>query len=131
MNWKLIFFLSLFGIVMGLLSIFGFTRGIEWILWIVIAVICAAVISKKQSPKYFAHGLVTGLLDGVYNGIIQSAFYSMYLQNNPESIEGFRQSPVNPRFFVLLMGPLIGLIYGCVIGFFAVLYAKVSKRKTN
>jgi hypothetical protein len=74
---------------------------------------------------------MVGLLDGIYNGIIQSVFYSMYLLNNPESIEGLRQSPVNPRFFVLLMGPIIGLVYGCVTGFITVLFSKVIKRKST
>jgi Mg/Co/Ni transporter MgtE len=127
MNWKLIFLLSFFGILVGIASIQGFTRGIEWLLWLIIALICAIVISKKQKSKIFAHGLLIGLFNGLLNGIIQAAFFTSYLMHNPESIEGFRQSPINPQIFVVFSGPIIGLIFGCAIGLFAIIANKIGR----
>ncbi len=131
MNWKLIFGLAGFGVLMGLLSLFGYTQGIEWLLWLLIAVICSVFIGKMLSGKYFLTGLVVGLLDGILNSIVQSVFFDAYLSNNPKAAEGFGPIPggLDPRIFVLIAGPFIGLLYGLVLGFLAWLTGKIFKKQ--
>jgi hypothetical protein len=49
MNWKLIFQLSLFGLAMGIATVFVIPSNIEPAFWLVIFLICAYLIAK-QSP---------------------------------------------------------------------------------
>ncbi len=130
MNWKLVFGLAGFGILMGLLSLFGYTEGIEWPLWLLIAVICAFVIAKVCPAKLFLTGLLVGLLDGVFNSIVQSLFVDTYLSHNARAAKGFGPIPggLNPRIFVLIAGPFVGLLYGLVLGLFAWLAGKIFKK---
>lgn len=130
MNWKLIFGLTAFGILMGVLSLFGYTEGIELILWLVIAVLCAVVIAKVCSAKFFLTGLLVGLFDGVFNSILQSAFFSTYLTNNPKVATGFGPIPggLDPRFSVLITGPFVGLLYGLFVGLLAWLAGRVFRK---
>jgi hypothetical protein len=132
MNWPLILVLSLFGILMGLLSLFGLTHGIEWILWLIIAVISAAVLAKKVQTRLFVSGFLVGVCDGVFNSIIQSLFFGTYLLNNPQVAEQIDQIPagIDGRFFSLLAGPFIGLIFGLVVGLLAVIARKVTNKRS-
>ena len=133
MNWKLIFGLAGFGVLMGILSLFGYTQGIEWLLWLVIAVICSVVIAKTVSGKFFLTGLLVGILDGVFNSIVQSVFFDAYLSHNPRAAEGFGPIPggLDPRFFILIAGPFIGLLYGLVLGLFAWLAGKLFRKPAD
>ena len=130
MNWRWIFGLAGFGILMGVLSVFGYTGKIEWLFWLAIAVVCAVLIAKVVSEKLFLTGLLVGLLDGVFNSIVQSAFFNTYLANNPKFAEGFGPIPggLDPRIFVLLAGPFVGLLYGLFLGLLTWLAGKIFKK---
>ena len=52
MNWKLILALSLFGLAVAVLSLFGL--GIfEFVIWLAIFVLYAVIIAKRAAGKYF------------------------------------------------------------------------------
>jgi ABC-type iron transport system FetAB permease component len=121
MNWKLIIIFSGFGLVMGIASVLGFTRGVEGFLWLAIAIFCAAWISAKVSAKYFLNGFWIGLIAGVISPLTQFIFFPIYLANNPESAEAFNQIPagLNARYFILVTAPFIGVIIGVVLGVFS------------
>lgn len=126
MNWTVIFLLSSAGLIMGLLSINGFTQKIEPFLWLLFGVIAGLVLSRNIDHKTFLHALLTGLFWGVLNGIIQSAFFDQYLAHNPNLQERFKQSTfIRPRYFVLVTGPVIGLITGLVLGGLTLLLKKI------
>ena len=133
MNWKLIFGLAGFGVLMGVLSLFGHTQGIEWLLWLVIAMVCSVLIAKTLSGKYFLTGLLVGLLDGVFNSLVQYVFFETYLSNSPRAAGGFGPIPggLDPRIFVLIAGPFIGLLYGLGLGFLAWLAGKIFKKQPH
>jgi hypothetical protein len=118
MNWTLILSLSLLGAAMGGASVFGWTRGIEFWCWLFIAILCAWIIGTRLHDRRFLHGFLTGLLMGVFNGIAQVTFFETYLANNPEIASQFHTNPtpVPTRFFALLMSPVIGSIYGLLLG---------------
>jgi hypothetical protein len=130
MNWKIILLLSLFGVVMGIASLFGISQGVEWILWIIIAFASAFILSVNVTNKFFAHALFIGLLDGIYPSVIQLAFFDTYILNNPQLLEGFQQLPatVEPRLFVLVIGPFIGIVYGLFIGLITRIIEKFRKK---
>ncbi len=130
MNWKLILSLSLFGLLMGVASLFGWTRGIEPLLWFIIFVLYAWWIAKNCTRLHFLHGFLASVLNGTWMGILQSAFYSTYINHNPEILERFKTLPpgVNPRALMLVIGLIAGVIFGVVAGFFAFIGAMFVRK---
>ena len=131
MSWKLIFLLSLFGVGMAVASLFGFTRGIEPFLWLLIFLLYAWWIAKHAPGKYFLHGLLVSVLNGIWISIIHVAFFSSYVKNNPEMLEAFSNLPpsLSPRLMTLIIGPIVGVLFGVIAGLFALVGAKIVRRK--
>lgn len=128
MNWKTIFSLSLFGFLMGIASIFGYTKGIEWILWTIIAIISAVVINKSGG-KLFLNSLLTGIGMAIINSIIQAVFIDMYIQNNPEATQQVQDGALEFTVgLVLLMGIPIGIVYGLFIALIAWIFSKFMRK---
>lgn len=126
MNWQLIFLLSGFGILMGILSVNGFTKKVEPFFWIVFGLFSAYVLSKNVSEKIFWHGFIVGILWGVFNGILQSTFLNIYLKNNPSYHKKYEKvKSRNYRLYVLLVGPMLGLVTGSVLGGLAWFFQKM------
>lgn len=128
MNWKTILLLSLFAILMGVLSVFGVIPDFEWLMWLVIAIVSGYVLNKQTKKLLFTHAVVTGIIMGVFNAVIQSVLFDTYLLTDPQ-IEGLSQWPttIEPQYFLLIAGPFIGIVYGLVIGLFALIFKKISK----
>ena len=106
MNWKIIIVLSLFGIAMGIVSLFGYTQGIELFLWIAIAIFSVVVLAKTVNHKLLLRCLTTGLLSGFFNGIIQSSFFSMYLANNSQISDARSvQNKISSTWYIGSMKP--------------------------
>jgi cellobiose-specific phosphotransferase system component IIC len=129
MKWKTILLLSLFAILMGFISIFGIIQNLEWLLWLLIAIVSGYVLAQKTRNLLFTHAVSTGIIMGIFNAIVQSALFDTYLLNNPQ-IEGLSQWPtaIEPQYFILIAGPFIGIVYGLVIGLFALITKKVLKK---
>ena len=129
MNWKTILLLSLFAILMGFLSVFGVIPDFEWLMWLVIAIVSGYVLNKQTKKLLFTHAVVTGIIMGVFNAVIQSVLFDTYLLNDPQ-IEGLSQWPatIEPQYFLLIAGPFIGIVYGLLIGLFALIIKKISKK---
>ena len=132
MNWSKIFTLSLPGMIMGTLSLFGLTRGIEPVLWLFVALGCAWWLAKTVPSRVFLHGLFVGLLMGIGNSVMQSLFFDSYMASNPESTQAFQQIPggLSPRIFVLMAGSIVGFVYGLLLGLFALLATKFGKPRS-
>src|ERR1041385_19961 len=130
MNWKLIFLLSLFGVAIAVVSLFGLSKPIEMSLWLVIFIFYAIMIVKYTHGKYFLHGLLVSLFNGIWIAVIHSACFDMYIANNPEQAEMAAQFPpsIPPQMMMMIIGPLVGLIFGVVAGLFAVVAGKIMKK---
>ena len=118
MNWVLVSLLSIPGLMMGLLSTRGHTRGIEPYLWVVLAVFATLVITRTAEQRFFLHGLSVGIAWGVLNGLVASALFSIYLQHNPETMQRIAagSTALSPRLMFVLSAPMIGLVTGLVLG---------------
>ncbi|HWC54041.1 MAG TPA: hypothetical protein VG676_10690 [Chitinophagaceae bacterium] len=126
MSWTLILLFSLFGILMGTLSVLGFTKKAEPILWLIVGFFTAYMISRKVSEMIFWHGFIIGIFWGCLSAAIQSIFFKTYLKNNPKYAEAFQKNTkIKSRYLILLVGPLMGLLTGTVLGGLAWFFQKI------
>jgi hypothetical protein len=129
MNWKLILQLSLFGLAMGLATVFFLTSNIEPILWIPIFLICAYIIAKQCPSRPFVHGLLLGLMNSVWITASHILLFPQYIATHAREAEMMTRMPasISPRVLMSISGPFVGLISGCVIGLLAFVIAKILK----
>jgi len=130
MNWKLIFQLSLFGLAMAFGTVFFISSGIEPICWLIIFVICAYLIAKNCSSRYFTHGFLVSLVNSVWITAVHILFFKTYISNHPQEAEMLTKMPMpnHPRMMMLLTGPVVGAISGLVLGLFAFIASKFVKK---
>lgn len=122
MNWKLIFQLSLFGLAMGVATVFLIPSSIEPLFWLPIFGICAYLIATRCSGRYFLHGLLVSVVNSVWITAAHVLFFDRYLASHPSEAAMLRSMPLpdSPRLMMVLTGPVFGLVSGLVLGLFAV-----------
>src|SRR5262245_3120919 len=126
MNWKLVFLLSLFGLVMGVATVFVIPANIEPVFWLVIFVVCAAIIAWNCTQKHFSLDLFLSLLNSVWIPAAHVALFETYLAGHPREA-GFAAQMGSPRLMMLATGPVVGLVSGLVLGLFAFGASKLIK----
>jgi uncharacterized protein YneF (UPF0154 family) len=131
MNTKLIFQLSLFGLAMAIATVFWIPSNIEPAFWLVIFIICAYLIAKKTTGKYFVHGFLVSIVNCVWITAAHIIFYDTYIANHTQEANMVSQMHVdiNPRIMMLITGPIIGIVSGLVLGLFAFIASKIVKKK--
>jgi hypothetical protein len=130
MNWKLIFLLSLFGLAMAFATLTLIPSRYEYIFWIVIFILCAYIIARLCSGQYFLHGFLVSLVNCVWITIVHVYFFSTYIANHPdvEQMSNRMMLANHPRWQMLLMGPMVGVLCGIILGLFAWVASKLVKR---
>jgi hypothetical protein len=128
MNWKLIFSLSLFGLALGIASVW-IPMNVEFILWLVVFIICAWLIAKNVSGKYFLYGFLLSLVNCVWVTGAHVLLYSTYMANHHDMVKN-AQMPLQGhyRLNMLIIGPIVGIVYGLVLGLFAWIASKLVKK---
>ena len=123
MNWKLISQLSLFGLAMGITTVFLIPSRIEPLFWLVIFAICAYIIARRCSSKYFLHGLFLGIANSVWVTASHILLFDSYIAHHPRDAAMMTSMPLpdSPRLMMALLGPVIGVVSGLVLGLFAVI----------
>jgi hypothetical protein len=130
MNWKFIFQLSLFGLVMAFATVFWIPSIIEPAFWLAIFSLCAYLIAKRAPGKYFLHGFMVSMVNCVWITTAHAALFSTYIANHPEMAEMSAKMPMpdHPQLMVIISGPVFGAISGLVLGLFAVIAGKLVKK---
>ncbi len=130
-KWKLILSLSLVGVVVAIAGVFGLMGKIEPLLWLVIFVFYAIVIVKKTGGRFFLHGFLVSVINGVWIALIHSLFFSTYMANNPDMVASYQKFPqsIPPQAMMLIVGPVIGAVTGLVAGLFAFIAGKFVKKQ--
>jgi hypothetical protein len=107
MNWTLVALLAIPGVMMGLLSVRGHTRGIEPYLWLVLALFATLVIARTAGQRYFLHGLSVGIAWGVLNGLVAAALFPVYARHNPEVMQNMQagDAKLPPQAMFLMSAP--------------------------
>jgi hypothetical protein len=131
MNWNLIFKLSLFGLAMAFATVYFISSGIEPFCWLFIFIICAYLIAKNCSSKYFLHGLLVSVVNAVWITSAHILLFDKYISNHPKEAEMMTRMPMpgSPKLMMLITGPVVGIISGLILGLFAFIAAKIMKKK--
>ena len=132
MNWKIIFQLSIFGLIMAFATVFLIPEKIEFIFWLGIFAFSAYVIAKTCSSKYFLNGFCVSLVNCIWITAAHILFYSTYIANHPSIAKMSHDHPLlptHPRLSMLIMGPLFGAASGVILGLFAFIASKIVVKK--
>src|SRR5437868_6072228 len=129
MNWKLILQLSLFGLAMGVATVFVIPSNIEPLFWLAIFIGCAVVIARRCIEKYFLHGFAVSLANCVRITSFHILLFSSYLARHPQEAAMMKTMPLpdSPRLMMLMTGPVVGVVSGIVLGLFAFIASKLVK----
>ena len=132
MNKKLIFQLSIFGLIMAFGTISLIPEKIEPLFWLVIFIFCAYVIARVAPGNYFLHGFSVSLVNCIWITAAHIIFYSTYVAHHPNAAQmGEKMAflPSHPRLKMLIMGPLFGIGFGLILGIFSLIASKIVTRK--
>ena len=129
MNGKLIFQLSLFGLAMGIGTVFLIPSTVEPVFWLAIFVISAYAIARFGGGSPFLHGVFVGLANCVWVTGAHVLLFHQYVARHPQEMQMMASMPLprHPRLMMLLMGPVIGLVSGVIIGLFALAASRLVK----
>lgn len=128
MNWPLVGKLSLFGLAMGVGTVFVIPSNLEPFIWFPIFILCAALIALSGVTRVFLHGVWIGIANGIWITLCHVIFFSQYAARHPQEMTAFASAAINPRLLMLIVGPAIGVISGAVLGLFAVVATKILRR---
>jgi hypothetical protein len=129
-NWKLILQLSMFGLAMGLATVFFIPSTIEPAFWLVIFLFCAYVIAKQCPTRRFAHGVVLGVANSIWITGAHVILFDQYIASHAREAEAMKAIPLPPQAMMLVTGPVVGVVSGIVIGLLALLAGKVLPKSS-
>jgi len=127
MNWRLVLLLSLFGLAMGIATVFLVPSKVEPLVWLAIFVACAVIIAKRAPGKYFLHGLCVSLLNSVWITASHVLLFDHYIASHAQEAAMMKGMPIAPRVMMVATGPVVGLISGLILGLFAFIAAKIIR----
>ena len=129
MNWKLILQLSLFGLVMGVATVFFISPSVEPFCWLVVFLISAYAIAHGAPDRPFVHGVCVGLANSVWVTSAHVLLFDQYLARHAKeaAMMSSMPMPTHPRVMMTLIGPVIGLVSGIVLGIFAVVATRLVR----
>ncbi len=115
---------------MAFATVYFIPSNIEPFCWLVIFIICAYMIAKKCSEKYFLNGLCVSLVNAVWITAAHIILFDTYISNHQKEAAMMAKMPlhVSPRLVMLMTGPIVGLASGIVLGLFAFIASKIVKK---
>lgn len=133
MNWKLIFELSLFGLAMGIATVFLIPSNVEPVFWLAIFLFCAYVIARRCASRHFLHGLMVSIVNSVWITATHVVLFDQYIAHHAREAAMMQSMPsgISPRLMMALTGPVIGVISGLVLGTFAFVASRLVRRSAQ
>jgi hypothetical protein len=132
MNWKLVFQLSVFGLIMAFATVSLISEKVEPAFWVIIFIFCAYTIAKVCMGKYFLHGFLVSMVNCIWITAVHIFFYASYVAHHPSmAAMGTGLPPpmsIHPRLVMLVTGPVAGAISGLVLGLFSYIASKIVKK---
>jgi hypothetical protein len=127
MNWKLIFQLSFFGLIMAFATVALIPQIIEPGFWIVVFIFSAWVIAKSAPGQYFLHGFLVSLVNCIWITIVHFYFYNSYAAHHAQIVAMY--TGTHPRQKLVEFAPAFGIASGLVQGLFAFIASKIITKK--
>ncbi len=129
MNWKLIIQLSLFGLAMGIATVYVIPSKTEPEFWLVIFLYSAYAIAKSSGGKNFLHGLLLGLANSIWITAAHVLLFDKYVAAHAQEAAMMRNPALSlpPRAIMAMVGPVVGLMSGIILGLFAFIAGKLIK----
>jgi hypothetical protein len=133
MNWKIIFQLSIFGLIMAFATVSLIPEKVEPAFWLVIFIFCAYVIAKVCPGKYFLHGFLVSMVNCIWITAVHIIFRQTYVANHPQMASMGTSMPpalsTHPRLAMAIMGPIFGVMFGIILGLFSFVASKIVQKK--
>lgn len=130
MNWKLIFQLSLFGLAMGIATVYVIPSNIEPAFWLVIFLICAYFIAKGTAGAgmHFLHGFLVSMVNSVWITAAHILLFDRYIAGHAQEVAMMKSwSLPASRGAMAMVGPGFGVLFGIILGIFALVAGKLTK----
>ena len=122
MNWKLCVFLSVLGLLVGMVTISIVPSTIEPFLWLGVFLITAVLTAKYAPGKYFVHGFLISILNSIWVTLAHVSRYDDYVAAHPEWLQMLQNLPPgiakDPRMLMVPVGIISGVLSGVVLGLF-------------
>lgn len=130
LNGKLILALSMFGLAMGIATVFVIPSNIEPVFWLAIFLVCAYLIAKRASGRFFLHGFLVSVVNSVWITSAHVLLFDSYIARHAQEATMMAKMPMpdSPRLMILMTGLIIGVASGLVLGLFCFVAAKLVKR---
>ena len=128
MNWRLLAMLSGLGPLMGALMVMGaFPRGVDKFAWLMVVLVSAFVIARREPRRALKHAALVGIWNGASSTLIQALFVGQLLAHNPWIADAFASQPrgFDMEFFVFMLVPFIGVTGGALTGLLAILFVRL------
>jgi len=90
MNWKIIFQLSVFGLIMAIATVWLIPEKVEPIFWLFIFIFSAYIIAKAVGRRYFLHGFCVSLVNCIWIGSTYHFLQYLYNQSSQRCQNVFR-----------------------------------------
>jgi hypothetical protein len=121
MNCKLILQLSMFGLAMGIATVFVIPSNIEPIFWVAIFAVSASIISKQCTRRFFLNGFMVSIVNSVWVTSAHVLLFDSYSARHASEMEMMASLPLgdSPRLLMILMAPVFGIVSGLVLGLFS------------
>jgi hypothetical protein len=133
MNWKIIFQLSVFGLIMAFGTVSLIPEMVEPAFWLVIFVVCAWVIAKACTRRYFLHGFLVSLVNCLWITIVHIIFRAAYTANHIHEASILLTMPpelrIHPRFAMVVAALVFGVVFGLILGLFSFIASRIVKKK--
>jgi cobalamin synthase len=115
---------------MAFATVYFISSGMEPICWLVIFAICAYLIAKYCTSRYFLHGLLVSMVNSVWITGVHILLFKKYLFNHPQEANMLTKMPMpdSPRLMMLMTGPFVGIVSGLILGLFALIASKFVKK---
>jgi hypothetical protein len=131
MNWRLIAQLSLFGLAMGLATVYFIPSTVEPLFWLAVFLVSAYLIATRAPQYRFRHGLYVGMANSLWVIGCHVGLFGAYASRHAREMAMMTTMPLSthPRVMMIVSGLVIGVVSGALLGLLSLGAARlVTKR---